>query len=291
MSTSDPTFRVEHRHARLADVSMHYVSAGEGEPVVLLHGWPSTWYEWRQVIPLLAARFRVIAPDLRGLGDSSRPPAGYDKKTVAADLWQLLSGTLGLSRWHLVGHDWGGPVAFALAAAHPEAIRTLTIVDVTVPGIGPDISQGGKRWHHAFHMTPDLPEALVQGRERAYLSWFYESFSWRRGTFAAADIDEYLRTYSQPEALRAGFAFYRNIPNDIADNRALLASGLRLEMPVLAVGGGREEARGRGREPEASLKVIADDVTGAVVPDCGHFVPEEQPEALAALLLDHFAKG
>ena len=291
MSTNDPPFQVEHHHARLADVSLHYVSAGEGEPVVLLHGWPSTWYEWRQVMPLLAARFRVIAPDLRGLGDSSRPLAGYDKKTVAADLWQLLSGTLGLSRWHLVGHDWGGPVAFALAAAHPEAIRTLSIVDVTVPGIGPDISQGGKRWHHAFHMTPDLPEALVQGRERAYLSWFYESFSWRRGSFATADIDEYLRTYSQPEALRAGFAFYRNIPNDIADNRALLASGLRLEMPVLAVGGGREEARGRGSEPEASLKVIADDVTGAVVPDCGHFVPEEQPEALAALLLDHFAKG
>ena len=291
MSTNDPPFRVEHHHARLTDVSLHYVSAGAGEPVVLLHGWPSTWYEWRQVMPLLAARFRVIAPDLRGLGDSSRPLAGYDKKTVAADLWQLLSGTLGLSRWHLVGHDWGGPVAFALAAAHPEAIRTLSIVDVTVPGIGPDISQGGKRWHHAFHMTPDLPEALVQGRERAYLSWFYESFSWRRGSFAAADIDEYLRTYSQPEALRAGFAFYRNIPNDIADNRALLASGLRLEMPVLAVGGGREEARGRGSEPEASLKVIADDVTGAVVPDCGHFVPEEQPEALAALLLDHFAKG
>jgi len=291
MSTNDPPFQVEHHHARLADVSLHYVSAGAGEPVVLLHGWPSTWYEWRQVMPLLAARFRVIAPDLRGLGDSSRPLAGYDKKTVAADLWQLLSGTLGLSRWHLVGHDWGGPVAFALAAAHPEAIRTLSIVDVTVPGIGPDISQGGKRWHHAFHMTPDLPEALVQGRERAYLSWFYESFSWRRGSFAAADIDEYLRTYSQPGALRAGFAFYRNIPNDIADNRALLASGLRLEMPVLAVGGGREEARGRGSEPEASLKVIADDVTGAVVPDCGHFVPEEQPEALAALLLDHFAKG
>ena len=111
-------------------------------------------------------------------------------------------------------------MAFALAAAHPEAIRTLTIVDVTVPGIGPDISQGGKRWHHAFHMTPELPEALVQGRERAYLTWFYESFSWQRGAFDAADIDEYLRTYAQPDALRAGFAFYRNIPNDIADNRA-----------------------------------------------------------------------
>lgn len=291
MSTTGSPPGIEHGHARLGDVSLHYVTAGAGDPVVLVHGWPSTWYEWRHVMPLLSAGHRVIAPDLRGLGDSSRPLAGYDKKTVAADLWQLLSGTLGLERWHLVGHDWGGPVAFALAAAHPEAIRTLAIVDVTIPGLGPDISQGGKRWHHAFHMTPDLPEALVQGRERAYLGWFYESFSWRRGAFQAADIDEYLRTYGQPGALRAGFAFYRNIPNDIADNRALLDAGLRLKMPVLAVGGGREESRGRGREPEASLKVIADDVTGAVVADSGHFVPEEQPEALAALLLAHFAKG
>ena len=291
MSAGAPPFEVEHHHARAGDVSLHYATAGVGEPVVLLHGWPSTWYEWRHVMALLAGRYRVIAPDLRGLGDSSRPAAGYDKKTVAADLWQLLSETLGLARWHLVGHDWGGPVAFALAAAHPEAIRTLAIVDVTVPGIGPDISQGGKRWHHAFHMTPGLPEALVTGRERAYLTWFYEAFSWQRGAFAAADIDEYLRTYGQPDALRAGFAFYRNIPNDIADNRALLASGFRLQMPVLAVGGGRAEARGRGAEPEASLREIADDVTGSVVPNCGHFVPEEQPDALASLLLAHFAKG
>ena len=291
MSAAAGSPALAHHLARLAEVSLHYVTAGAGDPVVLVHGWPSTWYEWRHVIPLLAAGYRVIAPDLRGLGDSSRPLSGYDKKTVAADLWQLLSGALGIARFHLVGHDWGGPVAFALAAAHPEAIRTLAIVDVTLPGIGPDISQGGKRWHHAFHRTPDLPEALVQGRERAYLTWFYESFSWRRGAFTAADIDEYLRTYTQPGALRAGFAFYRHIPDDIADNRALLASGLRLEMPVLAVGGGREEARGRGDEPEASLKVIADDVTGAIVADSGHFVPEEQPDALAALLLGHFAKG
>jgi pimeloyl-ACP methyl ester carboxylesterase len=258
---------------------------------VLLHGWPSTWYEWRRVMPLLALRHRLVVPDLRGLGDSSRPLDGYDKKTVAGDLWQLLSGVLGLARWHLVGHDWGGPVAFALAAAHPDAVRTLAIVDVTLPGIGPDISQGGKRWHHAFHMTPDLPEALVQGRERAYLTWFYESFSWQRDAIGADDIDEYLRTYQQPGALRAGFAYYRNIPRDSADNRSLVDSGLRLAMPVLAVGGGRAEARGRGSEPEASLKVIASDVRGAVIADSGHFVPEEQPEALSALLLEHFKRG
>ena len=167
MSTRLPAHRIAHHHARLDAVSLHYATAGDGDPVVLLHGWPSTWYEWRHVMPPLAARHRVIAPDLRGLGDSSRPLDGYDKKTVAADLWQLLSGTLGLARWHLVGHDWGGPVAFALAAAHPEAIRTLAIVDVTLPGIGPDISQGGKRWHHAFHMTPDLPEAVNMVIQRA----------------------------------------------------------------------------------------------------------------------------
>ena len=282
---------IEHHHAHVGDVAIHYATAGAGEPVVLLHGWPSTWYEWRHVMPLLAGGFRVIAPDLRGLGDSSRPLDGYDKKTVAADLWHLLSGTLGLTSWHLVGHDWGGPVAFALAAAHAEAIRTLAIVDVTVPGIGPDISQGGKRWHHAFHMTPDLPEALVQGRERAYLGWFYRSFSWQAGAFSEADIDEYLRTYSQPDALRAGFAFYRNLPRDIADNRALLDAGFRLTMPVLAVGGGRAEARGRGGEPEESLRVIADDVQGAVVADSGHFVPEEKPAELAALLLAHFGRA
>jgi pimeloyl-ACP methyl ester carboxylesterase len=282
---------IEHHRERLGAVELHYAALGSGPAVVLLHGWPSTWYEWRHVMPLLAASYRVIAPDLRGLGDSSRPSDGYDKKTIAADLWELLAGRLGLARWHLVGHDWGGPVAFALAAAHPEAIATLSIVDVTVPGIGPDISQGGKRWHHAFHMTPDLPEALVRGREREYLGWFYQAFSWRRGTFTPADLDEYLRTYTQPGALEAGFAFYRNIPNDTADNRALVDAGLRLTMPVLAVGGERAEARGRGTEPEQSLRVVAGDVTGAVVADCGHFVPEERPEELARLLLAHFARG
>jgi pimeloyl-ACP methyl ester carboxylesterase len=280
---------IEHHHADLpSGVRLHYCTAGSGDPVVLVHGWPSTWFEWRRVMPLLAAQHRLVVPDLRGLGDSSRPAAGYDKKTIAADLWQLLAGTLGLTHWHLVGHDWGGPVAFALAAAHEEAIRTLTIVDVTLPGIGPDISQGGRRWHHAFHMTPDLPEALVQGREREYLSWFYRAFSHRQAAFDGADIDEYLRTYRDPAALRAGFAYYRNIPQDTADNRALLASGRRLQMPVLAVGGGRAEARGRGSEPEQSLREIATDVTGAVIADCGHFVPEEAPAELAALLIGHF---
>jgi pimeloyl-ACP methyl ester carboxylesterase len=282
---------IQRSWARLSAVAMHYLTAGEGDPVVLLHGWPQTSHEWRRVIPLLAPHHRVIAPDMRGLGDTSRPLEGYDARTVAADVAELVTRHLGMEQFHLVGHDWGGPVAFALACQHPQAVRTLTIVDVTVPGIGPDISQGGKRWHHAFHMTPDLPEALVQGREREYLSWFYREFSWQPGAIGAEDIDEYVRTYAQPGALRAGFSYYRNIPRNIADNRALLESGFRLPMPVLAVGGGRTEARGRGQEPELSLREIADDVRGWVVADSGHFVPEEQPQVLAQRLLAFFAGG
>lgn len=282
---------VKRHYARLSSAIIHYAEMGSGAPVVLLHGWPQTHHAWRHVMPLLAADYRVIAPDLRGLGDSSRPLAGYDAATVAGDLRELLEDHLALGSWHLVGHDWGGPVAFALAAARQEAIRTLTILDVTLPGIGPDISQGGKRWHHAFHMTPDLPEALVQGRERIYLSWFLDAFSYRKGMITAADIDEYVRTYGQAGALRAGFSYYRNIPRNVADNKALLDSGLRLRMPVLALGGARGEAHGRGDEPAASLAMIADAVTGGSVAECGHCIPEEQPEVLVEQLRAHFASA
>ncbi|MFN0305773.1 MAG: alpha/beta fold hydrolase [Burkholderiales bacterium] len=279
----------KHAKARLANVIMHYLDVDGGElPVVLLHGWPQTSHEWRHVMPLLAPRHRIIAPDLRGLGDTTRPLDGYDSRSVAGDVAELITKHLGIRRFHLVGHDWGGPTAFALACAHPEEVATLTVIDVTIPGLGPDVSQGGKRWHHAFHMTPDLPEWLVQGRERAYLSWFYREFSWQPDAIGPADIDEYVRCYTQPGALRSGFAYYRNIPRNKEDNCALAASGFRLKMPVLAIGGGREESRGRGNEPALSLREIADDVRGLVIADSGHFVPEEQPALLGRALLDLF---
>lgn len=280
--------RMQHQSIGVSRGTVHVVTEGGGEPVVLLHGWPQTWHEWRKLIPMLAGRYRLVAPDLPGLGDSSRPAEGYDKKTVAADLREMCE-RLNLGRFHLVGHDWGGPTAFALACAAPEAVKTLTILDVTIPGIGPDISQGGKRWHHAFHMTPELPEVLLRGREREYLSWFFREFCWQQGAIQAADIDEYVRCYAQTDALRAGLAYYRNIPKDKADNRAILESGFRLQMPVLALGGARAEARGRGEEPLESLRAIATDVKGGALPDCGHFIPEERPELLAEQLLRLFA--
>jgi pimeloyl-ACP methyl ester carboxylesterase len=212
----------------------------------------------------------------------------YDKRSVGQDLAEMCEA-MGLRDFHLVGHDWGGPSAFGLAAARPQFLRSLSLIDVTVPGIGPDFSQGGRRWHHAFHMTPDLPELLVQGREREYLSWFYTQFSWRKGAITEADVDEYARCYRKPGGLTAGFGYYRAIPQDRDDNAALLASGFRLTMPVLALGGARAEARGRGLEPLESLRMIADKIEGGEVPDSGHFVPEEQTEWLADRLLTFFS--
>ena len=286
------TARVMHHYAEIGEVMLHYVTAGSGPPVVLLHGWPQTWYEWRHVIPALAERYTVIAPDLRGLGDSSRPLAGYDKRTVANDVWRLVTEKLRHERFFLVGHDWGGPTAFALATQHAEAVRRLVIIDVVIPGDGGDFSEGGRRWHHQFHITPDLPEALVEGRERIYLDWFYKTFAYRPDAIGEADLDEFARTYRQPGAMRAGFAYYRSMAQDAKDNAALLATGFRLPMPVLGIGGGVSypHGRGRGTSVEASLRRVATNVRGIVVAEAGHFVPEEQPQEVARLLLDFFGE-
>lgn len=122
----------KHHTAAIDDVRLHYVIAGNGDPVVLLHGWPQTWFEWRRIIPALAAKYTVLAPDLRGLGDSSKPQGGYDKRTVADDLYKLVR-KLGFERIYLVGHDWGGPTAYAYAVAHPDDVRKLVILDVSIP--------------------------------------------------------------------------------------------------------------------------------------------------------------
>jgi pimeloyl-ACP methyl ester carboxylesterase len=286
-----PAVGITHQFAELGEVLIHYVIAGKGPAVVLLHGWPQTWWEWRHVIPALAQHYTVIAPDLRGLGDSSRPLDGYDKMTVAHDIWRLVTEKLGHASFFLVGHDWGGPTAYALAAAHPDAVRRLVILDVVIPGCGGDFSQGGRRWHHQFHMTPDLPEALTQGREDIYLSWFYRTFAYRHDAIGPDDVKEYLRTYSQPGAMRAGFAYYRAIPQDVADNKAIIERS-KLPMPVLAIGGAVSypHGRGRGSEPEQSLKRVAVDVRGEVVPECGHFIPEEAPDLLSNRLLAFFGE-
>lgn len=274
--------------ADLDGVTLHYLTAGEGEPVVLLHGIPQTSHEWRHVIPWLAGRYKVIAPDLRGLGDSSRPPGGYDKKTVADDVWRLVHGHLGIERFFLAGHDWGGPVAFSLAAQHPDAVRRLAVLDVVIPGDGADFSQGGRRWHHAFFRTLDLPEALCIGREELVIGWLFENYGHRPNCIAQEDQREYLRTYKKFGAFRAMLEYYRALPTDAADNEAVLARGGKLKMPVLALGG--DKGFGRGMECLQSLRRVAEDVRGGVIAECGHWLAEEQPAALAEALMAFFGE-
>lgn len=274
---------VMHHEADLGDVRIHYVTAGSGPPLVLLHGWPQTWYTWRDVISRLSEYYFIVAPDLRGLGDSSRPIDGYDKRTIANDVWRLVRGDVGLTSFYLAGHDWGGPVAYALAAAHPDAVRRLAILDVTIPGDGTaNFSQSGRRWHHGFHQTRDLPEALVIGREDVYLEWFFRNFGATPAAISQEDIAEYLRTYRMPGALQAGFEYYRALERDAADNQ----DNPKLDMPVLALGGAC--SWGRGLQVIESLKRVAHDVRGGVVEDAGHWIPEEQPERLAGEFLAFF---
>jgi pimeloyl-ACP methyl ester carboxylesterase len=265
---------------------LHYITAGEGFPLVLLHGIPQTCHEWRYVMPALSKKFRVIAPDLRGLGDSSHPVSGYDKKTMSNDIWRLLK-SLNIDSFFLVGHDWGGPIAFSLAAQHPEAVKKLAILDVAIPGDGADFSQNGRRWHHPLFRTPDLPEALfLGGREHLIINWLFDNYGYLPNCIGEEDRKEYLRTYVKPGAMRAMFSIYRTLPQDAEDNAAMIKANGKLKMPVLALGG--DKSFGRGMEVLESLQRMAENATGGLVPNSGHWVTEEQPEFVAKALLDFF---
>ena len=273
--------KLTHHFATLREVKMHYVTAGAGgTTLVLLHGYPQSWYCWRQVITELQKEYRIVAPDLRGLGDTTRPASGYDKRTIAADVYELLSEHLGHTRYAVAGHDWGGAVAFALAADHPEAVTHLAVVGVAIPGDGqPNIGQAGRRWHHTFLQTLDLPEALIGGREHLFFDWFFTNYGHFPDAISPEARAEYLRTHTTPGALRAGFAYYRAIAQDVADNEARTE---KVAMPTLAIGGGT--SWGRGAEVACSLRKMADEVTEEVYSECGHWVPEEKATELAASL-------
>ncbi len=277
---------LQHGFADLGDVTIHYVTAGQGPAVVLIHGWPQTWYMWRDIIRGLAHRYRVIAPDLRGLGDSARPVAGYDKKTMSDDIWRLAHDVLGEQRLFVAGHDWGGPVAFALAAQHRAAVRRLAIFDAPVPGDGTPV-MFNNRWHHGLHWELDFPEALTAGREDVYLGFFYRNWGGRPDAISQDAQQEYIRAYRLPGAMRAGFNLYRATPQDVADNEAWIAAG-KLRMPVLCYGG--PLGRGRGMGAIESWRRVAEDVRGGIAEGCSHWIPEERPQWVIEQLLAFFGE-
>jgi pimeloyl-ACP methyl ester carboxylesterase len=269
---------------------LHYVTVGpeDAEPLVLLAGYPESWFAWRKVMPILANRFRLFAVDLPGQGDSDKPLDGYDTGTVARRLHDFL-GRLGLSRYGLAGHDVGAWVALPYALMFPAEVSRLAILDAGIPGVTlPDMlpaapERAWRTWHFAFHAVPDLPEALIAGRERIYLDWFLRRKAANPFSFSEADLDEYVRIFRMPGALRAGLAFYRSVSLSAEQNRALVRKA-KLPMPVLAV----SAEQGSIPDMAGPLRPFADALRGETIERSGHFIPEEQPEALAQLFGDFF---
>jgi len=278
-----------HHTTTVNGIQLHYVIGGKGDPVVLLHGWPETWYSWRHVMPALAKNHTVIVPDLRGLGDSSKPPTDYDGKTLAEDIHQLVT-QLGFKTIFLVGHDIGTQVAYSYAAAHPTEVRKLVVMELTIPGFVP----AGKMplWWAVFHQTPDVPEALVSGKEMMYLSWFFHNLPFNPAAITQTDINEYVSHYSAPGGMRAGFEHYRAFPQDAIQN--MNYSKTKLTMPVLALGGGYIPTFGGNIAMPTiiyGMKLLAQNVTGITVPNSGHYIPEEQPEFVIDQLFKFFGNS
>lgn len=275
---------IRSRFAKLSQIKMHYLEEGDGDIVVLLHGWPQTSHSWRHVLPRLSSSYRVIAPDMRGMGDSSRRLLGYDNATAAGDVFELLDA-LGVANFSLVGHDWGGPVAFAATLIARNRVKKLVLVDTVLVGDGrmAGSGQGGARWHHLFHRTPNLPEALTAGREAIYLGWFYDEYSERGGAVGPDDLAEYVRCYSQPGAMRCGFEYYRTLDVSSAFVQACIERDGKPTIPVLSVAGGA--GRGRANEASESIGRLVVNLDSHVIPACGHLIPEEAPDELCALVL------
>jgi pimeloyl-ACP methyl ester carboxylesterase len=278
---------IELRRIRVGDVVLNVALAGQGEPVLLLHGWPQTWFEWREIMPNLAPHYRVIAPDLRGLGDSSRPAGGYDKTAIARDMHGLLRalghGNQGV---RVVGHDWGGVVAYFYAALYEPAVSRLAVLEVPMPTqpISGTLAPGAPGWWFFFHNVAQLPEELVRDREGIYLDYFFRLLEARPGAVSPTAAAEYIRAYRPPGAMHAGFEYYRAVFQDTTD--AQRYANHHLLLPVLAVAGDHSFGSGAVNGVEASMKQVADHVTGVVLKDCGHWVTEEQPAELSKALLD-----
>ncbi|WP_050861274.1 alpha/beta fold hydrolase [Enterobacter cloacae] len=281
----------QHHFMLINGIRTHYVTAGEqhAQTVVLLAGFPESWYAWRHVIPLLAERYHVIAPDLPGQGDTDCPSEGYDTHTLASHVHELLT-QLGVHRYYLTGHDVGAWVAWPYAAMYSDEVIKLALLDAGIPGITlPDAlpvtaDRAWRTWHFAFHVVADLPEFLISGKERGYLEWFLRRKAANPLTFSEADLDEYLRIFTREGGLRAGLAYYRAAALSAAQNRALSEQG-KLSVPVLAL------SADQGSIPDMAspLRAFAAHVDGRVIPRCGHFQPEEQPQAVADALSGFFS--
>ena len=277
---------VTHHYAKLNQTELHYVAAGtKGTPVLLVHGFPETWWTFHKLIPLLAASHRVYAVDLRGFGDSDNGSSAYDSKTSAEDL-HLLIEQLKVGPVHLTGQDISGATVLRLAATHPEHVLSFTAIEMGLPGFGlerlADVTQGGT-WHIGVLAAPGIPEMLLAGREREFFGQFaFPAMSATPGAITDSDIDEFVRTYSRPDGSRGAIGLYQSMLRE-GDEIATLVAGHKLSMPVLAIGAGG------GEFTFATMRrVSSDPVRSVTLEGVGHYAALEAPDHVAHALLDYF---
>ena len=279
---------VEHHTAAVNGTDLHYVSAGEaGPPILLVHGFPESWWAFSKLIPLLAPTHRVYAVDLRGFGDSAPAEEDFNSAVAAEDLHQLIR-RLDVGPVHLVGQDIAGGALFRLAAAHPEDLASFTGIEMGLPGFGleafADVTRGGS-WHLGALAAPGIPELLFTGREQDLLgSWAFPAMTAVPGAVSAADVAEFARGYARPGGWRGAAGIYRSILSEGEELRALAAQA-KIRVPVLAVGGSG------GPFTAATLGNVTDgEVTSVLLDGVGHHVALEAPDALADALLG-FLRG
>ena len=270
-----------HRWVEVEGIRLHAVDGGQpaGPTVVLLAGFPQTCWAWHKVMPRLAERFHVIAIDLPGQGHSDRPEGGYDSHTLAARVHAAVTA-LGVPKYWLVAHDIGACVAFSLALRYQDHLHGLALLDAGIPGITlpdaipTDPDRAWRAWHLAFHVVADLPEKLITGRERDYVGWFLRVKPLNPDTFDSADIDYYAASIAAEGGLRAALGYFRDAAESARKNRETLERG-HLNIPVLGI----SSSHGSIPDMAASISPWAQNVTGVVIPEAGHFIPEEQPDA------------
>ena len=277
---------IRHHTVQANGIRQHYLDAGSGSPVVLLHGFPETSFAWRAQIPALSERHRVIAPDLRGYGGTDKPATGYDKRTMANDLVALLD-VLGIGKIALVGHDRGARVATRFAKDHPGRLDRLVVMDnVPTRTVARRIDAKVARayWFFFFHLVPDLPEALITGRESVWLRHFFSDWCYNPDTISGEAFDTYVRAYSAPGAIRGAMSDYRANADDVAQDQVDAEN--KIGCPVMALWGADFAAVGRMFDLREVWSELAGDLRAEVIDQCGHLPHEEQPVRVNGLLLE-----
>jgi pimeloyl-ACP methyl ester carboxylesterase len=271
---------IDSKMATVDGLQFHYLSAGHGPAVILLHGYTQTSLMWRPIIPQLAEKFTVIAPDLPGIGDSGIPADGLDMKSAATRV-HALAKSLGIEKARVVGHDIGLMVAYAYAAQFPSEVEKLVVMDAFLPGVSgwEDVYNNPGIWH--FRFNGPTPEALVRGRERIYFEHYWNDFAADKDhSISGADRVAYTAAYARPGRMRAGWAYFVSFPQAAKDFAVL--SKTKLTMPVLAIGGEKANGTLLGQQ----MKLVATNATMVVLKNTGHWVLEEQPKETTAALLN-----